>query len=406
MQKTASKKGFTLVELAIVIAVIAALAVGLLFSDSLINSAKISSYSKKLNRIESALQEFQATHGNPGYMSFEDCVKNPIFQNSSRKFCRAMYCLTETTTSQNGLTDEPCNNDGTNTFVPSWPAPYIATKMLSYAGYIDSMPDITQSNGNFFLYGEADKITSPSILNVASGVKFPIGDSYFQNMTTGASVIQNLLPEFANGVNYHVDGGLSSPTYGEFYASLPYSVLSAFRTSVELGKRYYIKLSPKTPSEGASMTGELAYKLDLKIDDGNPASGMIVAARPILNSVCFTAKDNSSWSTTYGACNGRINSPYFDAPALKSAPDYSCFNVQSSGGTGNTIGSVAGFFNYGNTTAKYTASISVAADLIVRQGIAATGVTDADAKAAAKRATSDKTMGCNIMYITNVSYRE
>lgn len=231
------KKGFTLVELSIVLVIIGLLVGGILIGQSLVESAKVSSFIASIGRHDAAISGFQAKYkGLPAdHKSFGGNGDGFIGRNGDHG---GFGCVGPSRDGANMLQGEIANF-----WAGIYPSNYLRSPYAPNSGQgairINNNPDIKK------YFPMPNFGTNKSFLYVAaSGVT--IGS------TGGSWCVDNVNPR-----NYYV---LASPDYYSTLDNNPYVLAGA-----SVGKR------------AATVMEMMA--LDGKMDDGNPINGYVRAGQ-------------------------------------------------------------------------------------------------------------------------------
>jgi prepilin-type N-terminal cleavage/methylation domain-containing protein len=224
--KAYQQKGFTLVELAIVLTIIGLLIGGILKGQQLINNAKVTAEITQFQALTAAITTFQDT-----YSSLPGDITNPT--------ARLPSCLAA-----------PCSQVGNGDGVVGAPAASPLTTTLPLA---------TNENGSVFVHmARADLIAGISGTAMQWGQALPAGK------VSGGILIQQMTTAPYSGL-YGI--GAVSPT------AVP---------GLGLGANVF------TPAQ--------AGQIDRKMDDGNPATGIVIGYGLALN--CQTAPQYLESSVT------------------------------------------------------------------------------------------------------------
>ena len=391
-----NKKAFTLVELAIVIAVIAALSVALVSSQELIESARINSFQRRLFNIEQNINQYSISHIPGYYTSYAQCEAKT---GNPQNFCSTLSSAQGATTG--GM------------FGSSIPSGYQMNVELSLKGIIDPMPMFY--SGSDLAHPANRAGVEASIPGFTTNVT-TVGlqwSATVQNWTTfiGTGAYKHwadILPSFDSRSAYNITFSAKTTT-GSMTYILNNSPYSSFQTSYlpqhdPIGGKLAIHVFSKNPEASAALTSRMAFKLDQKMDTGNPSTGRLIPGRMFTTyggatNTCFNGSSLTSTgcalsfnTSLIGTTSGQIHTTSF-----------ACFNSAAVGTGGEHIN---GFFIHNsanaNTHAKYTAAVTANNHLIqTGTGTMSTGMTDATRKALVRRAERDYSMGCNIAYFTN-----
>ena len=237
------QSGFTLVELAIVLAIIGLLAGGIIGGQSLIRSSQVSAVAADFSRIRGGMNQFQQKYG---YLPGDFPKATEVWGRADGGTPIEANCAApDTTASPDGVTT--CNGNGSGIMDGGNGENYRAWQHMAAAGYI---------NGKFTgTYGPAGTWHSIVRVNQPEG---PIkNSSYFI-------------------WNWGVTGD-----DGTFYAGSNINVI-AFGLDVL-----------NSWSNGGVLSAREAEGLDRKLDDGLPGKGMI---RPIYvgNTNCTTSTSSAT----------------------------------------------------------------------------------------------------------------
>ncbi len=231
MSKT--KKAFTLVEFAVVIAIVATLLLILTSATTLINNSKIKTLYKEVNNLTTAINNFKLTYNAlPG--DFKDGYK---FFNS------VASCVDELPNSNpaSDYPDQGCNGDGDGL----WDADLYNTGGTGYCCFAEG----------YLMWQH---------LSMAKLIKNPTSGSYtgYKIDATAKSTQQNLyelkalsgalilpLDSWSSGLNHPNSKG-NKLRIGRFTAEF-------------------------FAADEGILTSEIAYSFDLKFDDGKPKTGFI-----------------------------------------------------------------------------------------------------------------------------------
>jgi prepilin-type N-terminal cleavage/methylation domain-containing protein len=239
------QKGFTLIELSIVLVIIGLIVGGILVGQDLIRAAEIRATVAQIEKYNSAVNTFRTKYnGIPGDLSAANAT--------------AFGFVTRNGGSgrgdQNGLID---GTGGTNTNMVFTQESGMLWNDLSVANLID---------GNFTVNaGNADSATVPAVAAASVSAVFPPARLARGNFVTAGST---------GGLNYWLVGGISSTTVttGAY----------AFTTNL-------------TPIE--------VFNMDTKLDDGQPNTGVVQAkGTSASTATVFTDAATSAATTTLGKC--------------------------------------------------------------------------------------------------------
>jgi len=224
-------KGFTLIELSIVLVIVGLIAGGVLVGRDLIKSAEIRAQVSQIEQYNTAVRTFQLKYGGfPGDLSAD-------------KVSAFGFTVVPT---RNGTMGEG-NGDGLIT-------PYGYTSLVAYTA-------ACCNSGETAWFWEDLSINSGMIsgnFNYASNVAYPL--STIQENTTPA--IQDILPR-----------GKINGVYVDVYSTggTNYFSLLAFGSTGSLGTNGGVR------NNATMLTPIDAYAIDKKIDDGMPQSGIVTA---------------------------------------------------------------------------------------------------------------------------------
>ena len=254
-----SNKGFTLVELAIVLVIIGLLVGGVLQGQELIKQAQIRSFISQLSGYDAAVNTFRAKYRElPG-----DMTKAVTFGLNAGE-----TSLTEAATTEYG------NGDGKLQSI-------ITAGSISYAAYGGEI-------ANFWVHLSYSKLIKGSIACAATAAvtcaTLPLAGQHFPESAIGVGVVAVSVGSYL----YYLTG-----LYGGFTAA---GAITAVADNASGASALGLTLIP-----------EEAFALDSKLDDGKPESGIVttidqyngaVTAPTLTQAACGTSGDYVLTTTT------------------------------------------------------------------------------------------------------------
>lgn len=250
----AHRDGFTLVEMAIVIAIIGLLMGAIMSGQYMIKQSELQSVMADFNKYKGAFLQFRQQYGGPpgdlvdaeDYWGRDNSGTCPSGDTS--------YKVATCNGDGDGLLD--LNGNGLNS-TSDRAEIWRAWQHLSNAGFI---------TGSFSgAVGSAGTLDSVPNENVPSGRRTGTGYSLFWIPTISSS---------------------NNTTYNNFYAG-------DYGTMVEFGLR-----SSADVTNGAALTSREAMRLDTKYDDGMPAAGRLFINR-LTSTTCASTQTYTTTTATY-----------------------------------------------------------------------------------------------------------
>jgi prepilin-type N-terminal cleavage/methylation domain-containing protein len=238
----AKNKGFSLVELSIVLVILGLLTGGILTGQSLIKAAELRSVTTEFGNIQSAINTFKGKYfALPGDMN-----------NAASFWNNAASC---TGTAGTNLNPGTCNGDGDGRLDESANAneKFLFWQHLALAGVFEGSYTGTAGTGG--------------IQHHQIGINTPV--SKFTNAGWGT--------------DYYT----AAPSTDFFNITYGGNILE-FGTTQTNGDM-----------DNAALTPEDAWNIDKKIDDGKPARGKVIARRVFSGNACTTAADQNDLDSNY-----------------------------------------------------------------------------------------------------------
>lgn len=280
-RKTAHRSAFTMVELTMVIAVTATLLVATIMGKDIVRTAQVYRLAKEIESIKTDISIFNQFFGQlPGNIDKARCMNFQIlssqtFHGSSENFCSdnvnisgTNYITGQSITSGIGGTSSPCIDC------------QVINANSTIAGDIYAMRSISWLTKNFVINDARSVLTNNSFAS------YNLVNQFFPKSKTVKNSYWSLLStELTRGLRNELkipNSYLNQEVYKKSQMTLFYNVESSC-----------INANGSACSEGiGALTPYQAVKLDYKIDDGKPYSGMIIAFKPP------SIQENSSISDT------------------------------------------------------------------------------------------------------------
>lgn len=237
-----SKRGFSLVELSIVLVILGLLTGGILAGQSLIRAAELRSVSTQYQQILSAVQSFRDK-----YMALPGDMRNATSFWGTAANCPG-------TSAQGSTTPATCNGDGDGMIEPTTTASnetFRLWQQLANAGLIEGQYSGVTGGG-------ANEFTGIA----SNALRGKINNSYWFSLNWGAPLTG--------------DANWFSGEYGNRLS------LGALQTNAE-------------PAAAIMRPDEL-WNLDVKLDDGKPGTGKLWA---IWRSACTNSASNVDYAADY-----------------------------------------------------------------------------------------------------------
>lgn len=238
-------RGFSLVELSIVLVILGLLTGGILSGQSLIRASELRSVTTDISNYTAAIHSFRDKYfATPGDMSTATNFWGAKDAGDGLGVdCTNLYASSTAT----------CNGNGDGTVTGTWPEAYNAWHHLANAGLI---------TGQYT--GRAGTVNA---LHATPGVNTP------------ASKLSNGL-YFLSTLSHAGDGGHFAMDYG----------LNLHLTQVD----------QTTTSDIYILNAEEAWNIDTKFDDGKPGLGKVIASANINNvTSCITATTSTDFTSDY-----------------------------------------------------------------------------------------------------------
>lgn len=243
MKYTLENKGFTLIELAIVIVIIGLLVGGVLTGQSLIDAAKVNRVISDVNKYNAAMLMFKSKYNaEPGDMR----NAYDFFDGSGG----SSVCGPNTTN-----TPTSCNGSGNNLIAPTFGSLEEAGRLWQHLSLAKLIPTIQYYTGKLYYQTlkTVEDISPRSTL--ADGAMFTVYSPRFEASYWNPPIFYG---QSALWIMLSKPTALGSTGGGSDYANTPYE-----RTS-------WIPPAAATPIE--------AYSIDKKMDDGLPTTGTVIAS--------------------------------------------------------------------------------------------------------------------------------
>lgn len=244
---TSCQKGFSLVELAIVLVILGLLVGGVLGGQALMHAAQLRSVTEDFNKYQSAVHAFRDKYrALPGDMP--NAVRFWGAQAGTTADGVDATCAALSQDADAAATGtETCNGDGNNqVYGVSWHETWRAWQHLANAGLIDGQYTGVTADDSYVTIGEA-------------GVNMPAS-----RMEGAGFVINYLAPRPLP------DGGYFSSRYGNI---------------LRFGGGESVDQDP------GFITAQDALNVDLKMDDGRPGTGSVLAYRNLYRPNCTSTDD-------------------------------------------------------------------------------------------------------------------
>jgi len=235
------QKSFSIVEISTVLLIIGLLSSGTLVTKALVTRARIVKTIGKLNDYKNAVLIFKSLYNQfPGNLDEGTCIAFDIFAKQSISFfgLKMPFC-TANYSGQIGLTQYSCMNCPIIAGAKNFAADAAASAFLNASSIIIN-------NKNINLTGLDSTTESYNVLKM-------IFEEYEKNVFLSISPRANL---FGNRLEFTVNK--NSQLYIDFFEKNHVTLFGATQNL--------------NTSVGA-LTSEMASKIDLKIDDGNPLTG-------------------------------------------------------------------------------------------------------------------------------------
>lgn len=388
MNKMKNKKGFSLIELGIVIAVITMLIVGIASSAQLISFSKRMSVWRSISQAEKAIGSFNSLFSVQGMKlgmgTIQACDKlDDYFLGSTNDFCKAMYTASDDTL-----------------IVPTSPIRAFMTEQLVLTGYIPAGKASLKSSEKYLNPRKANTVTIDTITYTTglagndSNSEIMLGDSKGR----GGS---QLLKSQVDNENFLAIGYTDSQSR---YYGTPYTVLSNQNIGVNdsnednINAYKYIITVGSFDLNKATFTSSEMQLFDSKYDDGELGTGKIFGGRiESADSPSRKATANTAKIFTFDAINA---SSAATSGGMKNTEVAACFNfdkdsADSTPYIGMTEESPTKTFT--RVDGYYTTSASRVYSKATTAGVA----ISASQK---KRAKTDPSFGCNVVYLTSHKY--
>ncbi|MFM9889690.1 MAG: type II secretion system protein [Rickettsiales bacterium] len=256
----AMKRGFSLVELSIVLVILGLLTGGILAGQSLIRAAEMRSVNTEYSKYTTAIYSFRDKYFQlPGDMNNATRFWGAQTGATTDGVVTACAALTV------GATDtSTCNGDGDGKIAPeTTPATGLADR-LQYYEVFRAWQHLANAGLIEGRYGGVSSAGRTDISNIIIGTNQPASRS-------GNSVTW--------GLRYIVPGY----DYPTFYTPNPYgNVLTAGANS-----------SPYNGS-GPFLKPDEAWNIDTKFDDGKPGLGNVITYQSVVNPDCMTADSQTA----------------------------------------------------------------------------------------------------------------
>jgi prepilin-type N-terminal cleavage/methylation domain-containing protein len=243
--KDGVKKGFSLVELSIVMSIIGLLVGGVLAGQSLINGQRKNAVISKMNSLRVAYNQFKIKYG---YPAGDLPTATQIWGRADNGTPVTSNCASPS--SDNANPKGTCNGNGSGRINSHYDEGPRTWQQLSLAGFL------SESYSGVTVYGGAKP-----------GTNMPTSEfnpkSYF------------MYGAVANGADVCSNNNCWDAYDGDYKEALLYST---FVGECSGCGGYY----------GEVASGEDAFSLDSKIDDGLPASGQVRTLKPAVLANCTT----------------------------------------------------------------------------------------------------------------------
>lgn len=244
--KSGAKKGFSLVEISVVMAIVGLLLGGVLAGQALLNGQRKNALISKAKELRFAIQQFKLKYG---YYAGDFPTATQVWGRADGGSPVTANCAQPW--DDNANPNGTCNGDGNNSY--DWPEPARSWQQLRLAGMVNGLYDGVSA------YPPIPGITAPTMdgkLNSAFIPRSGIVDSTNWEFYQG---------DYSGAISYGFDDG----------------------SSVNGG--------------GPIISGDDAFNIDRKVDDGLPATGSVRAYKqdafyrpdcPVANAYPVAMKDD------------------------------------------------------------------------------------------------------------------
>jgi Tfp pilus assembly protein PilE len=239
-------KSFSLTEVSVVLLILGILLTTTLSFKSIINQAKIAKIATRLNEYSNSMAIFYNTYQNwPGNLTEEQCMKYNNF--SKYKIENNLYSICKANISgKTTFTQYSCDKCKYTSASENIASDISAVLFLNMEGLISNKKNLT-SNALSDINDTYDKIKL-----------------YYEEFEEDVFITIGSRQKIF-GERYEFQVTNDSQLYKNYYKK---NQVTLFNANKDISKSY------------GALSSEMAEQLDLKIDDGKPHTGMIIASKP------------------------------------------------------------------------------------------------------------------------------
>lgn len=294
------KKGFTLVELAIALAVIAALSVTFTFSEKIVDNAKATQVMQNINKTNTNIEQFyQILETYPAFFNFQTCIESEL---NIKNICRASYCKDEDDLHVNFNTNNPCSGNEYSEYQVFTPA-YWMNQFMSVSSHLNAQGVRTET-GEYKNLSETLFTSEPDTSNVKTNLKYALESA--TTISRNQMLAIGTVDAFGTLDNIAVSTSDIAPI-----EKIKHSIIISFIN--------------KDIQNKAAFTSNFTRLLDVKFDDGKPNTGKIIASKHRLNPACYDGTLKCGGSGKYQKTGNSEES------SLTNLGDYACYNTTNAG---------------------------------------------------------------------------